>query len=90
MAGTVACGGSWRLLLRLHPGVNASASASAILLNSTLVEHDAGSGWSIVPSPTPSGSTQVYLPGLTCASASGCWAVGYSSGGALIEQGRTA
>ena len=69
---------------------SASASASAILLNSTLVEHDAGSGWSIVPSPTPSGSTQVYLPGLTCASASGCWAVGYSSGGALIEQGRTA
>jgi hypothetical protein len=56
----------------------------------TLVEQDAGNGWSIVPSPAPPGSTSSVLLGVTCASAGDCWAVGsYEDGSmshALIEQ----
>ncbi len=57
----------------------------------TLIEQDTGSGWSIVPSPVPPGSTQSVLSGVSCASASDCWAVGFSGDesfdtAALIEQ----
>jgi len=44
----------------------------------TLVEQDAGSGWNIISGPNPSGSTASWLNGVTCVSASDCWAVGYS------------
>src|SRR5438445_6479341 len=43
----------------------------------------AGNGWSIVNSPNPPASQNDYLPGVTCASANDCWAVGYSVAGSL-------
>jgi hypothetical protein len=42
----------------------------------TLIEHVNGSSWSIVPSPN-TGPTENYLNGVTCATASDCWTVGY-------------
>src|SRR5205085_298509 len=63
-----------------------------IIENSTLIEHWDGILWSIVTSPNP--GTQNILNGVTCASASECWAVGYDGPGSgdnpgghsLIEQ----
>jgi len=62
---------------------------SVSLLNyQTLIEHWNGTSWSIVASPN-TGTLQNVLRGVTCASASDCWAVGdYWNGGAfqtLIE-----
>jgi hypothetical protein len=57
----------------------------------TLIEEDAGNGWSIVSSPHPSGMTG-ELFGVTCVGANDCWAVGGSSTAAagaspsLVEQ----
>jgi hypothetical protein len=55
----------------------------------SLIEHYAGHGWQIVPSPNPAGATSVYLQSVDAVSASNVWAVGYSSVGAasrtLIE-----
>ena len=42
----------------------------------TLIEQYAGSGWAVVPSGTPDGVQVASLTGLTCASATDCWAVG--------------
>ena len=42
----------------------------------TLVEHWNGTSWSIIASPNTSTSESNYLNGVTCASASDCWAVG--------------
>src|SRR5207302_643268 len=53
----------------------------------TLTEHWDGMSWSIVPSPN-GGTQHNELDGVTCTSASNCWAVGsYGSGqnGTLIE-----
>jgi hypothetical protein len=56
----------------------------------TLVEHWDGISWSIVPSNNSNSAQNNYLFGVTCASASECWAVGYffngSSTQALIER----
>ncbi len=43
----------------------------------TLIEHNAGSGWVIVPSPKPTDGDTPRLYGVTCISASDCWAVGW-------------
>ena len=48
-------------------------------------------GWSIVSSPNPGTSPYNFLSGVTCTSASQCWAVGYYVNGSgfgqtLIEQ----
>ena len=43
----------------------------------TLIEHDTGSGWTIVSSPTTGAGDFDYLAGVTCVSASECWAVGF-------------
>jgi RNA polymerase sigma factor (sigma-70 family) len=55
-----------------------------------LIEQNTGTGWRIVSSPNPSGSTSSVLLGVTCVGASDCWAVGYygnsSTSYALIEQ----
>src|ERR1019366_8541337 len=58
-----------------------------------LIEQDTGSGWSVVSSPSPPGSQESALQGVTCAGASDCWAVGNycnntadGSSDALIEQ----
>lgn len=60
----------------------------------TLIEHDTGGGWTVAPSPTPAGDGEIDLDGVTCVSASDCWAVGYSDAsgpnstgvGTVIEQ----
>ncbi len=47
----------------------------------TLIENWDGSTWSVVPSPTPSGPgvAGALLQGVSCVSASSCFAVGYST-----------
>jgi RNA polymerase sigma factor (sigma-70 family) len=56
-------------------------------LENALIEENAGSGWSIVSNPDLAGNGFSALYALTCVSASDCWAVGSSNGGAppLIE-----
>jgi hypothetical protein len=56
-----------------------------------LLEHEGGSGWSIVSSPLPSGATGGQLSALTCLTATECWAVGEAltasgAGRPLIER----
>jgi hypothetical protein len=43
---------------------------------STLIAQDAGTGWSIVPSPNPLVGGFNELDGVTCVGATDCWAVG--------------
>ncbi|MBV9310346.1 MAG: hypothetical protein JOZ73_05915, partial [Solirubrobacterales bacterium] len=44
-----------------------------------------GTKWSIVPTPNPTGGSNISLAGLSCASASACTAAGdYSSGTAIV------
>jgi hypothetical protein len=45
----------------------------------SLTEHWNGISWSIVPSPTPAGDGGALLQGVTCTSASDCWAVGFGT-----------
>jgi hypothetical protein len=47
----------------------------------TLIEHWDGSSWSIVPSPNSSTSESNFLLGVTCTSATDCWAVGHHDTG---------
>jgi hypothetical protein len=51
----------------------------------TLIENWNGTAWSIVPSPTPTGArvAGAILQSVSCASASSCMAVGYSTGGSM-------
>jgi hypothetical protein len=49
--------------------------------NKTLVEQWNGTSWSMVASPTPTGTTFVSLNGVSCPSTTSCYAVGYSSSG---------
>ena len=49
----------------------------------TLVEHWNGTAWAIVASPNDGDQTDLY--GVTCNSASDCWAVGHGNSGSLIE-----
>jgi hypothetical protein len=46
----------------------------------TLIERWNGTSWAIVTSPNVSTTEDSILRGVTCASASNCWAVGYSVG----------
>ena len=45
----------------------------------SLTEHWDGTSWSIVPSPTPAGDAPALLQGVSCTSASDCWAVGFGT-----------
>ncbi len=45
----------------------------------TLIEHWDGSKWSIIPSPTPAGGSDVTLSAVTCTTATDCFAVGGTS-----------
>lgn len=47
----------------------------------TLIQHWDGTSWAIVTSPNTSSSEYNELEGLTCNSASDCWAVGYHTVG---------
>ena len=53
-----------------------SSIASQTTPSTTLVEHWNGTGFSIVASPNPAGSTRNVLSGISCASAASCVAVG--------------
>ncbi len=51
----------------------------------TLIEHWDGTSWAIVSSPNTSTTDRNFLTGVTCASASECWAVGYYYNGSIIQ-----
>src|SRR5207237_9351609 len=56
----------------------------------TLAHHPSGAAWSIVTSPNASATHDNVLSGVTCTSASDCWAVGqyntdFSSPHTLVE-----
>jgi hypothetical protein len=64
--------------------LNATGSA-----NQTLIERWDGTSWAIVSAPNTSTGQHNFLDGVTCVSASNCWAVGYYLNGAfqtLIER----
>jgi hypothetical protein len=46
-----------------------------------LIQRWDGTSWTIVASPTTNAAQRNHLLGVTCASATACWAVGYSSTG---------
>src|SRR5439155_9537600 len=50
----------------------------------TLIERWDGTSWTIVNSPNTSPTQTNYLFGVTCASASHCWAVGYYNSGGKV------
>jgi hypothetical protein len=62
--------------------------AAGASMSHTFIEHWNGSAWSIASSPNP--NTDDLLFGVTCPSASQCWAVGFTSsgstGGTLAER----
>jgi hypothetical protein len=70
--------------------VGAAENSSGV--DQTLTEQYNGSNWSIVASPSTSSSQANALDGVTCVSASDCWAVGTSDTGTggdaqtLVEQ----
>jgi hypothetical protein len=73
----------WAVGYYAAPGVFSLTPSYA---NQTLVEHNTGSGWAIVSSPNitvpptesnPSGQANNLLLGVSCTSASNCWAVGW-------------
>ena len=47
--------------------------------DSTLVERWDGKSWSVVPSPNPSNANEVALSGVSCTSATNCFAVGVAA-----------
>lgn len=55
------------------------AFGSSFFVSKTLVERWNGSAWSVVASPNVAGSTNSALSGATCASASRCFATGFSA-----------
>ena len=57
------------------------AVAVLLLVNSAVA---AASGWSIEPTPNPSGAANSYLHDVSCASARACAAVGYYDNGATL------
>src|SRR5207302_1551334 len=47
------------------------------IVSQTLIEFWNGTSWTIVPSPNTNASEDNVLSGVTCSSASQCWAVGF-------------
>jgi hypothetical protein len=58
---------------------------STEFVSQTVIERWNGTSWAIVSSPNPS-ATENFLDGVTCASASQCWAVGKYDGGSGAYQ----
>src|SRR5206468_3643353 len=54
-----------------------NVNGSDASLIQTLIERWDGTSWTIVPSPNTSITQRSVLAGVTCVSASDCWAVGY-------------
>jgi hypothetical protein len=59
--------------------------SSTTLVTKTLIERWDGTSWRIVASPSPAGISQSELSGVTCPSATSCFAVG-SGAGTLVER----
>src|SRR6476620_862344 len=51
----------------------------------TLIERWDGTSWAIVSSPNTNTTDRNFLTGVTCASPSDCWAVGYYYNGSVIQ-----
>jgi hypothetical protein len=94
-------GASWSLLSVPDPSGSTNAQldgvacsgtgncfAAGISMSKAFIEHWNGSAWSVVSSPSPNPVS--LLLGVTCPSASRCWAVGFtnpgSAGGPLAER----
>jgi hypothetical protein len=85
-------GGAWSIVPSPNTGNVVSAACASALdcwavgsyTNSsaaqTLIEHWDGTAWTIVTSTNASATLDNILTGVTCNSASDCWAVGYSNG----------
>jgi len=54
-------------------------------INQTLIERWDGTAWAIVSSPNTSATRDNFLRGVTCVSASDCWAVGYYDAGIVAQ-----
>ncbi len=77
----LACGlCSFGLVLALFSFAAPTPNTSAEVGTSTAPRSAAAGTWSIATSPNTTGTENNYLFGVTCASASDCWAVGYSIG----------
>src|SRR2546422_10848534 len=66
------------LSLAATPPVETTPAGKANVAASSVPLAPSGPGWSIVNSPNASSAQ--YLQGVTCASATDCWAVGYDKG----------
>jgi hypothetical protein len=79
--------GQWlqrgQMRFRLRP-MAVAASVGLIAAVATVGTAVASTGWVVVSSPSPSGSS--FLSGIACVTASNCWTVGGSTNG-LIEHG---
>jgi hypothetical protein len=51
----------------------------------TLIEHWDGGSWEVVAAPDTAATDNDFLNGVSCLSASVCWAVGYSSDGSTYQ-----
>ncbi len=70
-------------------GYSEIVGTGTLNIDQTLIEHWNGTSWAIVTSPNTSTTQYNYLFGVTCVSASECWAVGLSGtslGQTLIER----
>ena len=67
-------------------GDTASAVLSPNASVKTLVERWNGSRWSIITSPNPTGVSEAALSGVSCTSATACFAVGGSDSGPFVER----
>jgi len=56
-------------------------------INQTLIERWDGTAWAIVSSPNTNPTQNNYLDGVTCVSASNCWAVGRYYTGNAVQSG---
>jgi hypothetical protein len=56
---------------------------ATVVVDQTLIEKWDGTSWTVVTSPNS--GTSSFLTGVTCASASQCWAVGYYNNGSMTQ-----
>jgi len=59
-------------------GYSEIVGVGTLNIDQTLIEHWNGTSWTIVTSPNATAWAKNFLYGVTCVSASNCWAVGFS------------
>jgi hypothetical protein len=72
-------------------GVSCAAAATCVAVgfsvtgsvSQTLVERLSGTTWSVIASPSPSGTTRAVLNSVSCLNTTDCWAVGSSGSGSV-------